>query len=126
VAHRNPYMEGMGTTLTMAYFLDPYLLVNHVGDSRCYLSRRNKLQRLTQDHTLAAEMVRHGCLSPDQEAKHQWRHLVTNIVGGEKGEREGVGGKGRGSGGKGKSLRYEPMIAYCCAPTACPKWCPRR
>jgi len=83
-AYRDPHFTGMGTTLTMAYFFDPFLLLNHAGDSRCYLLRGQNLKRLTQDHTLAAEMVRHGCLSPEEACTHPWRHVVTNVVGGDK------------------------------------------
>jgi len=43
----------MGTTLTAAYIVWPYLYVVHVGDSRCYLFRDGKLMQLTKDHTVA-------------------------------------------------------------------------
>jgi protein phosphatase len=48
-----PQRQGMGTTLTMAYILWPHLYVVHVGDSRCYLLRDDKLRQITRDHTLA-------------------------------------------------------------------------
>jgi protein phosphatase len=72
----------MGTTLTLAYVLNQDLYVAHAGDSRCYLCREGKLFRLTQDHTLVAELVRAGGLSPKQAARHPWRHTVTNAIGG--------------------------------------------
>ena len=48
----------MGSTLTLAYYLDGELFVAHAGDSRAYLLRDRKLHRLTHDHTLTAELVR--------------------------------------------------------------------
>jgi protein phosphatase len=82
-AHRRPELHGMATTLTVAYFLGRDLFVAHVGDSRCYLLRNNMLYRLTRDHTLVAEMVRRGLLKPEEVAHHAYRHIVTNVVGGD-------------------------------------------
>jgi protein phosphatase len=81
-ASRHPEFHGMGTTVTMAYRLGNELFVLHVGDSRCYLYRHDRLRRLTLDHTLTAELVRRGALAPDEAAHHPYRHIITNCVGG--------------------------------------------
>jgi serine/threonine protein phosphatase PrpC len=78
----HPEWRGMATTLTMAFAVNWRLFVAHAGDSRCYLHSGGRLQQLTQDHTMTAEMVRKGILSPQSQAKHPWRHVVTNIIGG--------------------------------------------
>lgn len=74
-------LEGMGTTLTMAFASDWDLFVVHVGDSRCYLLRAEKIQQLTSDHTLVAELVRRGSLQPETARHHLYRHVVTNAIG---------------------------------------------
>src|SRR5579885_2044997 len=81
-AAARPELEGMGTTLTMAYSLNRELFVVHVGDSRCYLLRRDRLQRVTRDHTFVEEMLRHGILSREDAADHRLRHVITNAIGG--------------------------------------------
>jgi PPM family protein phosphatase len=81
-ARNRPELRGMGTTLTLAYTLNNELFVAHVGDSRCYLLRNGMLYRLTNDHTLVGEMVRHGAIKPEEAAHHRLRHVVTNVVGG--------------------------------------------
>ncbi len=81
-AAQHPELYGMGTTLTLAYSLNDVLFVAHVGDSRCYLCRQKILHRLTHDHTLVEELVRHGALAADKAAEHRWRHVMTNAVGG--------------------------------------------
>lgn len=81
-AANNPGLRGMGTTLTMAYSRDADLFVAHVGDSRCYLLRGGVLQRLTRDDTLVQQMVEHGLLLPENVADNQFRHVITNVVGG--------------------------------------------
>jgi serine/threonine protein phosphatase PrpC len=78
----HPEWRGMGTTLTMAFAANWRLFVAHAGDSRCYLLSDRKFQRLTQDHTMTAEMVRRGILPAAQEAHHPYRHIVTNFLGG--------------------------------------------
>ncbi|HEX6512110.1 MAG TPA: Stp1/IreP family PP2C-type Ser/Thr phosphatase [Chloroflexota bacterium] len=82
-AAQQPQLHGMGTTLTLAYTLNDELFVAHVGDSRCYLGRQGLLYRLTRDHTLVEEMVRRGVLRPEEAAKHHWRHVICNAVGGD-------------------------------------------
>ncbi len=48
-----PQRRGMGSTLTMAYIVWPFMFLAHIGDSRCYLLRNGDLELLTRDHTLA-------------------------------------------------------------------------
>ncbi|HUR54601.1 MAG TPA: protein phosphatase 2C domain-containing protein [Gemmataceae bacterium] len=81
-AARHPEWRGMGTTLTMALAVNRQLLVAHAGDSRCYLYSQCRLQQVTQDHTLTAEMERTGLMSRDELKSHPWRHVVSNLLGG--------------------------------------------
>jgi serine/threonine protein phosphatase PrpC len=83
-AAQHPELIGMGTTLTMAFVVDWRLFVAHAGDSRCYLFSKGELHQLTQDHTVVAEMVRLGGLSPAEASRHPYRHVVTNVLGGDK------------------------------------------
>jgi protein phosphatase len=82
-AAENPHLQGMGSTLTLAYVLNGEMFVAHAGDSRCYLFRDGSLYRLTSDHTLVEEMVQRGLLSAGDAAHHRWRHVITNVVGGD-------------------------------------------
>ena len=81
-AAEHPALQGMGTTLTIAYQLDTQLCLVHAGDSRAYVYRNDVLHQLTQDHTMVADMVRAGTLQPEDAAGHRMRHVVTNVVGG--------------------------------------------
>jgi protein phosphatase len=78
----HPEWSGMGTTLTMAYYLDAQLCVVHVGDSRAYMFADGELQQITHDHTLMAELVRQGTLQPEEVKHHRLRNVITNVVGG--------------------------------------------
>src|ERR1700712_580258 len=46
---------GIGSTLTFGYIRDNTLNIAHVGDSRCYGLRGDRLQLLTEDHSVENE-----------------------------------------------------------------------
>src|SRR5258707_3828334 len=75
--------EGMGTTLTAAYLDDGSVAIDNVGDSRAYLFRDGKLERLTRDHSLVDELVRRGKLTEEQAAEHPQRSIITRALGPE-------------------------------------------
>ncbi len=83
-ASRHPELQGMGTTVTMAYILDRQLFVIHVGDSRCYLYRDGALHQITHDHTILDQLLAKGAIPPEQAPPHFLRHMITNVVGGSK------------------------------------------
>ncbi|HEY3921803.1 MAG TPA: Stp1/IreP family PP2C-type Ser/Thr phosphatase [Gaiellaceae bacterium] len=74
--------SGMGTTMTVALFEpDGSVAIGHVGDSRAYLLREAKLEQLTEDHSLVAELVRRGELSPEEAEVHPQRSVITRALG---------------------------------------------
>ncbi len=85
-AAHHPQFAGMGTTLTMAFASGRSLFVIHAGDSRCYLFHGGQLRQLTEDHTIAAELARQGVIRQEDVRRHQWRHVVTNVLGGSTGD----------------------------------------
>jgi len=74
-------LSGMGTTMTVALFEEGHVWIGHVGDSRAYLVRDDKLEQLTEDHSLVAELVRSGRLSPEEAEGHPQRSVVTRALG---------------------------------------------
>jgi PPM family protein phosphatase len=69
----------MGTTLTMALVVWPIAYVAHVGDTRCYLYRDGKLQRLTTDHTLAQRLLQVSPGTIDETSR--LHHVLWNSLG---------------------------------------------
>lgn len=78
---RDPGLEGMGTTMTLLQVEDDVARIGHIGDSRAYLLRDGDFQQLTSDHTVAAEYVAKGELSPEEAASHPQRHMLLRTLG---------------------------------------------
>jgi protein phosphatase len=74
---------GMGTTVVAALFAAETVYIAHVGDSRAYRLRAGRLERLTQDHTLAQEWLDLGSLSPEAARVSPYRNVLTSAVGTE-------------------------------------------
>lgn len=74
-----PGRGGMGSTWTGAYVMGRDVVIAHVGDSRVYRFRDGLLKQITQDHTLAEELIRTG-LAP--ESAKNFGHVLTNCFGG--------------------------------------------
>jgi PPM family protein phosphatase len=75
--------SGMGTTMTLALVEDDHVTIGHVGDSRAYRLRDDGLEQLTEDHSLVAELVRSGRLSPEEAETHPQRSVITRALGTE-------------------------------------------
>ncbi|MDE3108795.1 MAG: serine/threonine-protein phosphatase [Acidobacteriota bacterium] len=83
VAHEgNPSGTNMATTIVACALRHDRVVVAHVGDSRCYLIRRDESRILTRDHTYAAEQVRMGILSAKEAAESDARHVLSRSLGG--------------------------------------------
>jgi len=77
-------VSGMGTTMTVAVVSDDgRVTIGHVGDSRAYRLRDDELEQLTDDHSLVAELVRRGELTPEEAAVHPQRSVITRALGTE-------------------------------------------
>lgn len=77
-----PRLRGMGTTLTAVLREDSRLGLVHVGDSRGYLLRAGKLDRITRDHTLVQSLIDTGRLSETDAATHPQRNVLTRVLDG--------------------------------------------
>jgi PPM family protein phosphatase len=74
-------VSGMGTTITAALVASEGLVIGHVGDSRAYRLRDNQFEQLTDDHSLVADLVRSGRLTPEEADVHPQRSVITRALG---------------------------------------------
>ncbi len=72
---------GMGTTVVAAALDRGRAQVANVGDSRLYLYRKGELRQVSRDHSLVAEEVARGLITPEEARHHQMRNVLTRAVG---------------------------------------------
>ena len=84
-AGSDPDLKGMGTTLTALADVDtregPKLGIVNVGDSRLYRMRSDRLEQLTEDHSLVASLVRQGRITAEEAESHPQRNILTRALG---------------------------------------------
>lgn len=77
----HPSCAGMGTTIATSLFDNDVVVFAHVGDSRIYRLRNNKLEQMTSDHSLVQEMVDNGFLTEEEAMTSSSRNLITRALG---------------------------------------------
>jgi len=81
----DPATTGMGTTVTAALVdaSGDKVTFGHVGDSRAYRFRDGAIEQVTTDHSLVAELVESGILTPEEAEHHPQRSAITRALGTE-------------------------------------------
>lgn len=79
-ARKDATMAGMGTTMVAVTIVGNYAYIANVGDSRLYLAT-DRLEQVTRDHSLIAEMVRIGELTPEEARNHPDKNIITRAIG---------------------------------------------
>lgn len=77
----DPTLAGMGTTFVALFFSGTSLHILNVGDSRAYRIRNERIDRLTEDHTLVMELLRSGTIDAEQARNHPVSHMLTRSLG---------------------------------------------
>ena len=80
-AARDHSMAGMGTTMVVVTVTGEYAYIANVGDSRMYVMEGGKLHQISQDHSLVAEMIRIGEITPEEGRVHPDKNIITRAVG---------------------------------------------
>jgi serine/threonine protein phosphatase PrpC len=83
LVNSDPSLDGMGTTFTGALFDGKELGLAHIGDSRAYRLRDDRLERLTHDHSWVQSLVDDGKISEADAAIHPHRSLLLKVLNGQ-------------------------------------------
>lgn len=71
----------MGATCVAAVLHDQMLYAANVGDSRVYVLHAGTLRQVTRDHSVVAQMVERGELTPAQARTHENRNRIYRALG---------------------------------------------
>ncbi len=81
LARKRPDCNGMGSTIVLARWRPPRMVIANVGDSRAYLWRAGALSQLSYDQNLANELRVSLGLSDEQISQYPHRHVLTMAIG---------------------------------------------
>ena len=71
----------MASTIVGCQLNHEKLLLEHVGDSRCYLYRNKQLKQLTEDHSFVNDLFRSGKIDREDMKTHKFRNVITRAIG---------------------------------------------
>ena len=80
VSETQPQCQGMGTTVVVSLFYDNKMAVGHLGDSRVYRFRDQRLEQVTQDHSLVQELLDKGLVTPAEARVSSKKNVVTRAL----------------------------------------------
>lgn len=83
-AQQDTELQGMGTTVTAMMLLSQRAFIAHVGDSRCYLQRGERVIQITDDHSLVNEQIKAGLITREQARASRLKNIITRSVGFER------------------------------------------
>jgi len=80
---RNSEQRGMGTTISSVFINGDVMSLVHVGDSRIYRIRKERLERLTMDHSVVEEQLIQGLITKEEAAESKYKNVITRALGAE-------------------------------------------
>ena len=83
--HREGKLASMASTVAAVYLTGETAVIGHCGDSRVYRLRQGKLEQLTSDHSLYAQMQAKGVPDLPPPELYPFKNIVTRVLGVEDG-----------------------------------------
>lgn len=74
-------LNGMGTTLIVVLVHNNKLYIGHIGDSRVYAVKNNRILQLTRDHSYVEQLVERGIITREQASAHPRKNYITRAIG---------------------------------------------
>ncbi len=73
--------RGMGTTITAVLFVEGGAYIGWVGDSRIYRIRNNKLEQVSEDHSLLNEMIKKNNMTEEEIENFPHKNVILRAIG---------------------------------------------
>jgi PPM family protein phosphatase len=77
----NPAHKGLGATFTAVATLGGQVYFGQVGDSRAYLIRQEKIERITKDQSLVQQLIDAGQITEEEAETHSYRNVILQALG---------------------------------------------
>jgi protein phosphatase len=72
---------GMGTTIASLYYQDDIAHLCNLGDSRIYRIRDEKIEQLSEDHSLLADTIKNTNLTENEIEAFPFKNVITRALG---------------------------------------------
>lgn len=82
IAFKNPDYRGMATTFSGLFYNGTALFAVHIGDSRIYRLRGERLEQITRDDTWVQMLIEQGMLTEEEIATHPMRNMLLHSISG--------------------------------------------
>ena len=73
--------KDMGATIVLALLTKNRAYIANLGDSRAYRFRKGRLHQLSKDHSVVAELVEQGHITPEEAPTHEDSGVITHYAG---------------------------------------------
>lgn len=83
-AAKDSSLDGMGTTVVLALCRGDEVHIAHVGDSRAYMVRQNKMEQVTEDHSVVTQLLKAGKITREEARHHHLGYIITQSIGGRR------------------------------------------
>lgn len=80
----HPESKGMGTTFVCAIITSEFLLYGNIGDSSGFAIKGDKIQKITNDHTLVSLLVKSGDITEEEAKEHPKKNVLLKALGATK------------------------------------------
>jgi protein phosphatase len=80
-SNEHPSWKGMGAALVVAYIAGDDLFVCHAGDARCYLATNGRIERITDDHSIVAQLLKKQQITAEQAIFHPQKGMLLQAIG---------------------------------------------
>lgn len=79
-------LEEMGTTLDICFIYNNKMYIGHIGDSRVYKIKENKIEQITTDHSYVQKLLKEGSITEEEAKNHPKRNMLMKALGTQENE----------------------------------------
>lgn len=81
LSNKDKKLAGMGTTITVCLVKNGQMIIGNVGDSSCYVLKKDGITKVTKDHSLVQQLIDEGSITEEQAAIHPNKNIITRALG---------------------------------------------
>ncbi|MFA9398603.1 MAG: Stp1/IreP family PP2C-type Ser/Thr phosphatase [Clostridiaceae bacterium] len=74
-------LKGMGTTITACIIDENNMTVANVGDSCCFVIKKDYIKKITKDHSYVQELLDNGTITNSEAISHPQKNIITRALG---------------------------------------------